>query len=269
MPELPDVEAIRRYLLPKLKGRTISAVSTTWERAVQEPSPAQLKRRVAGQCIADILRRAKFLCFKLSGGEPLILHLGMTGSLIVEPASATPRRFAHHTFSLDSGDELRFIDPRKLGKLWLVKDEAPVLGDLGPEPLEPSFTPAVLGKALARNAPVKALLMDQAVVAGLGNIYADETLFAAGIHPLTLGAELTPAQVKRLHQAIRKVLPRATTLLEKVLPVESPPTESDLSQGVLLMPREAGAACTRCRAKVQRIVLRGRSTYLCPREQKR
>lgn len=304
MPELPDVEAIRRYLVAVgLPGRTITAVRLDWPRAVQEPSPQEFARHIRGQRIQGIGRRAKFLLFALtstppkegsgslgpptgvSGGVPLnfqspsplrergtqgvrvylILHLRMTGSLLVQPASQEPPRHTRTAFALDDGRELRFADPRKLGMMWLVEDPGPVLSGLGPEPLEPGFTPQVLWERLnGRRAPVKALLCDQSVVAGIGNIYADEVLFEAGIHPLRAAATLSPQDVDRLHRAIVTVLPRAIQRLAAVVPLGGPPTESEEGLSTLAVPRREGAQCHRCGGAVQRLVVRGRSAYFCP-----
>lgn len=304
MPELPDVEAIRRYLVAVgLPGRTITAVRLDWPKAIQEPAPEEFARRIRGHRIQDIGRRAKFLLFALSsashkegsgnlgsptgvsGGVPLnfqspspsrergtqgmrvylILHLRMTGSLLVEPASQEPPKHTHIAFTLDDGRELRFADPRKLGMIWLVEDPGPVLSGLGPEPLEPGFTPQVLRERLdGRRAPVKALLCDQSLVAGIGNIYADEVLFEARIHPLKIASQLSDQEVHRLHQAMVTVLPRAIQRLAAVVPVAGPPTESEQGLSTLVVPRREGARCPRCGTSIQRVVVRGRSAYFCP-----
>ncbi|MFQ5860136.1 MAG: bifunctional DNA-formamidopyrimidine glycosylase/DNA-(apurinic or apyrimidinic site) lyase [Dehalococcoidia bacterium] len=267
MPELPDVEAIRRYLVAAgLPGRRIREVTLLWPRAVREPSPEEFRRQVRGRRIQELRRRAKFLLLPLDAGGTLILHLRMTGSLLLEPFSQPRHPLARTIFALDDGRELRFVDPRKLGMLWLVEDAASVLAGLGPEPLEPRFTPQVLAQRLnRRQVPIKALLCDQSVVAGLGNIYADEVLFAAGIHPLERAADLAPDAVQRLHRAIQEVLPRAAERLARLLPIGGPPTESEEGLKLLAVPRREGEACPRCGTPVRRLVLRGRSAYLCPR----
>ena len=165
--------------------------------------------------------------------------------------------------------ELCFVDPRKLGAMWLVKDEMEVLAGLGPEPLAPEFTLEVLGQRLSgRAAPIKALLCDQAVVAGIGNFYGDEVLFLAGIHPLTPGRLTSKVQLRRLHEAIVARLAEATEQLVPLVGCGGPPTEAERSPDALLMPRTEGATCSRCGTPVRRIVLRGRSSYFCPRCQK-
>ena len=148
--------------------------------------------------------------------------------------------------------------------MWLAGEEAQVLGGLGPEPLDPGFTRAVLGERLSgRNAPVKALLCDQAVLAGIGNIYADEVLFIAGIHPLKRGGDLASGELKLLHQAIVSRLAEATEMLVPLAGGVGPPTEGIFDQ--LLMPRTEGKPCSQCEMPVSREVVRARSSYYCPR----
>ena len=143
---------------------------------------------VAGRRVADVARRGKYLIAPLDDGSYLVLHLGMTGSLRIHDAAQQLPPMARHIFPLDDGRELRFMDPRKFGHLWLLDDPAGATGKMGPEPLSPDFTPDALAAVLRRRkAPVKALLLEQSVVAGLGNLYADESLFLAGIHPGTGG----------------------------------------------------------------------------------
>ena len=194
MPELPDVEAVRRHLVSQgLVGRTIAGGELFWPNAVREPSAEGLQLEVSGYRILDIRRRAKYLIFDLDGrpSRKLILHLGMTGSLLLQPAAEDRPRYTRNVFVLSDDSELRFVDPRKFGAIRLVPDDGPLLADVGPEPLDAEFTADVLSQRLTRRkAPVKALLCDQSVVAGIGNIYADEVLFQAGIHPLKAGADL-------------------------------------------------------------------------------
>ena len=215
MPELPDVEATRRYLLKSgLAGCSVRNVEIFWSRAVRTPALEDFVLTLCGQRIQDVGRRAKFLLFPLDHGWTLVMHLRMTGSLLVEPASSPRPVMTRNLYVLDDGRELRFVDPRKLGQIWLAQDTGPLLGGLGPEPLDPSFTVDVLQACLARRtAPIKALLCDQAVIAGIGNIYADELLFAAGIHPLLPGSGLSRRRVERLHAEIGPMLEEATETL--------------------------------------------------------
>ncbi len=272
MPELPDVEAMRHYLVSQgLVGRAFAGVELIWPGAVKAPSVEKFLQTIGGRQIEEISRRAKFLLFQLDAGLSLIVHLRMTGSLLVEDASVPRHPMTRNLFMLDDGRELRFVDPRKLGMLWLVEEPSKVLGGLGPEPLEPGFTPDVLAQRLeGRNVPIKALLCEQSVVAWLGNIYADEVLFAATVHPLRRAYELSSSDMERVHWAIIKVLTEATEKLA-LLPMtgpfryaESPLTESKEGRQVLMLSRDKGAICPRCTTALQRVPVRGRSSYFCP-----
>ncbi|MBM3947333.1 MAG: formamidopyrimidine-DNA glycosylase, partial [SAR202 cluster bacterium] len=216
MPELPDVEAARCYLIASgLVGSTVTGVDVLWPRAVYRITADAFARGVSSQTVVELARRAKYLLFRLAPSTTkrapkspetsrttLIVHLGMTGGLLLAPSSQPRPRFCTAVFTLDRAREIRFTDPRKLGHLWLVSDETEVTGKLGPEPLEPEFTPRVLAGIVAGKAtPIKALLLDQAAIAGIGNIYADEALFAARIAPTKQAAALTSAEVNRLHRA--------------------------------------------------------------------
>ncbi len=268
MPELPDVEAIRRYLMAQgLAGRSITGVELLWPKAVRTPSVDEFKSDVSGRRILDVRRRAKYLIFGLGGrsGRSLVLHLGMTGSLLVEPAGRERPIHTRNVLLLERRAELSFVDPRKLGAMWLVKEEGEVLAGLGPEPLEPAFTLELFSSRVSRrDVPVKALLCDQAMVAGIGNIYADEVLFLAGVHPLKRGRDMSGEEVERLHSAIVSRLAVATELLVPLVPGGGPPTEGRQGIGLLLMPRSEGSACSRCATPVGRVRVRGRSSYFCP-----
>ena len=267
MPELPDVEATRHYLLSQgMESSRFLDAALTWPRSVREPSPEEFIERLKGRTVRELARRAKFLLFRLDDGHTLILHLRMTGSLLLEPATSPPPSMVRTTFRLDGGRELRFLDPRKLGVLWLVDNEAPVLGHLGPEPLEREFTPEVLHTALSRrSAPIKALLLEQELVAGIGNIYADEVLWCVGLEPMSRGSSLTPADCECLWECIRKVLAEATERLVPLMPTGQPPTESELGSQVLRVPRSEGAPCPHCGEAIVRLPVRSRSSFFCPR----
>jgi len=274
VPELPDVEALRRFLCSLgVEGRRVVRVDLLWPRAVRHPDPDAFVRGLAGQRLASLGRRAKFLLFRLGDGRTWAVHLRMTGTLAVAPSDRPYGPYVRNAFPLDDGRALWFVDPRKLGQMWLLEDPAPLLAGLGPEPLDedlrphPAFTPAVLAEALGqRRAPLKAVLMDPQAVAGIGNIYADEVLFWAGLHPLRPARSLTPAEVERLHTAMGEVLARAVRLLgERVVGrVEGPLTESAEGQRLLRVPRREGTPCTRCGTPVQRVRIGGRSAFFCP-----
>ena len=269
MPELPDVEAIRQYLVSQgLVGRTIEKVELFWPRAVRLPSEDEFRTDIAGRRIREVRRRAKYLTLLLSGmpRRTLVLHLRMTGSLVVQPLGRERPQYTRNVLVLDRGLELCFVDPRKLGAMWLVPDAQEILAGLGPEPLDPGFTAESLEQRMGqRNVPVKALLCDQNVVAGIGNIYADEVLFLAGVHPLKRGRLLSPPEVTRLYRAIVSRLPEAT---EQLLPLAYggvPPTEGEQGRELLLVPRSEEAPCSHCGTAIKRVTVRGRSSYFCPR----
>jgi len=189
----------------------------------------------------------------------------MTGSLLVKEAGLERPRYTRNVLVLEDNRELCFVDPRKLGVMWLVGDEVDVLAHLGPEPLAPAFTPEVLVQRLSgRTAPVKALLCDQSIVAGIGNIYADEVLFFSGVRPLRPGRLLSPADVQRLHSAIVGRLTEAVQQLSH-LAGTGPATESPEGRERLLVPRSDGSPCGTCATPISRVVVRGRSSYFCPR----
>ncbi|MFA5308966.1 MAG: bifunctional DNA-formamidopyrimidine glycosylase/DNA-(apurinic or apyrimidinic site) lyase [Dehalococcoidales bacterium] len=267
MPELPEVETIKNELLPHVLGRTIESVDIAWDRIVKQPSVAAFRERVVGRKITEITRRGKYLFFHLDSGELLVMHMKMTGSLLVNPGDG---RFARAVLHLDKGVDVYFRDPRKFGRMWLEKDASAVLKKLGPEPLDDDFTPAVLAALLrGRTAPVKAVILDQAVIAGIGNMYADEALFAAGIHPVRPAQSLTKAEVDRLYDAIllvlRKALKRGGASVRNYI---RPDGDAGTAHAEFNVAHGTGKRCPRCGAAIERIVVRGRGTYLCPRCQK-
>lgn len=270
MPELPEVETIKNELAPYVTGRTITGVTLLWEGVVREPSPREFQTGIKGKTIARLVRRGKYLIFNLDGGAVLVIHLRMSGSLLLNPSSAELERFVRAIFDLDNGARLYFRDPRKFGRMWLVKDVNKIVGGLGPEPLEPDFTPEVLAKLLAkRTAPIKALLCDQALIAGIGNMYADEALFAAGIHPLRVGGSLTREEIERLYRAIREVLAAAIgNKGASIVNYYRPGGELGIAHFQFRVAHRRGELCPVCGTPVQRIVVRNRGTYFCPRCQR-
>jgi len=268
VPELPEVETIRRGLAPALSGKTFAGVDTSWPRAVKAPAPERLSTELAGRCVESIERAGKFLLFRLSGERWLVLHLRMSGSLLLRRSTDPPDRFVRHVFGFTDGTELRFADVRKMGVIWLVDDPRSVTGALGTEPLSARFTRARLAAALARHpkAPVKSVLLGQRAVAGVGNIYADEALWEARIHPVRPAASLAPPEVARLHRAIRSVLReaicnRGTSKADYV----DASGEKGAHQFALRAYGRAAEPCTRCGTPIERIRMGGRGTYFCPR----
>ncbi len=273
MPELPEVETIRRDLDPRVCGRTITAVRIAPDapRLVQRASPADFARRLVGRRIEAIDRRGKYLLFRLSGGLHLVVHLRMTGALLHRDAHAAADRYVRAVLALDDGTELRFADLRKLGTLRLVEHPGDAVGKLGPEPLSARFTAARLRQAIGkRRAPIKAVLMDQRALAGLGNIYADEALFAARIHPLRRADTLSEAEHRRLHRSIRRVLRQALDNRGASFRdyIDGGGREGSHQFHVKVF-RRTGKPCYLCGAMIERIKLSGRSTHFCPRCQPR
>jgi formamidopyrimidine-DNA glycosylase len=267
MPELPEVETIRRELAPRLVGRTITRLSMGWEGCVDRPGVDTFCDQVVGRRIEEVGRRGKFLVLTLSGGKSLLVHLRMTGSLLVKDPGEPEDTHTRLVFYLDDGRELRFRNVRKFGRLYLVDDPNEVVGDLGPEPLEEQFSLADF-RALFQNrrGMIKPRLLDQSFLAGLGNIYVDEALFRARIHPRRTAESLTMDELDRLYQAIREVLEEAlahqgTSRSDYVRPDGSEGTFQDR----LLVSGKAGQPCPRCGAEIERLVVGGRGTYVCPR----
>lgn len=266
MPELPEVETIKNDLLGKIVGRSFLGVTLTWPKAVRQPSPEEFKQRLKGQTVDGLMRRGKYLVFHLGSGEALILHFKMSGSLLWKPAPEEPAPDTRSIFHLDDGTELHFRDRRKLGAMWLVEDKDEVIGNLGPEPLDSGFTPRALAERLSqRSAPIKAVLLDQTSLAGVGNMYADEALFAARIHPLKRANSLSTEEVAKLHHALRQVL--LSAIDNKGASTDTyvrPSGQPGAAQSAFQVAHRGGQPCPACGTPIERIPLRNRGTYLCP-----
>ena len=272
MPELPEVESVRRSLLRAgLAGRTITHAAIGWANSVKHPSAEELAASVAGRAVEDVGRRAKYLLFSLSGpstgsrgqGATLIAHLGMTGNLVVEPGEHQPHPMTRHVFALDDGRELRFVDGRKFGKLWLADDPATVLPRLSPEPLSDDFTTEWLTAALAgRKAPVKALLLEQSVAAGLGNLYADEALFLSGIRPGRPASGLSADEAARLRQGIIACITAGFAVYDRARDQSWPEPPAPMT--TWSHPRDANTPCPNCGGTMTGTRVRGRGTWYCP-----
>jgi len=269
MPELPEVETVARGLHAALIGRTITEVKVVWKRSVAALDPDAFARRLVGQAIANVGRRGKWVVMSLSGGDTLLLHLRMSGRLIVEEETCLDARHLRALFLLDDGRRLSFVDQRKFGRLHLTDNPDQVLGGLGPEPLSDEFTAERLSEMLKqRRGRIKPLLLNQRFLAGLGNIYTDETLWQARIHPLRPANTLTPAEVQRLHGSIRSVLTAAiassgTTLDDdNYRQADGQPGEF---LGKLVVYGREGHQCPRCGQAIERITVGQRGTHFCPR----
>lgn len=263
MPELPEVETIKNELLPYVIGREIEGVNILWDGMVKQPSIQEFCSRIIGRKITGLSRRGKYLFFHLGEGDVLVMHMKMTGSLLVNPSND---KFTRAVLHLDKGIDVHFRDPRKFGKIWLEKDEAAVVAKLGPEPLDDNFTIDTLTELLRnRKAPIKPILLDQSIIAGIGNMYADEALFEAKIHPLKPAGSLSWVETKRLHSAIRHVLQKA--LRKKGASVRNyirPNGEPGTAHESFKVAHGVGKNCPKCGTTIKRIVVRGRGTYICP-----
>lgn len=270
MPELPEVETMVRDLVPRVAGCRITAVEAAYPGEVVYPDWPEFVERILGRTIGSIDRRGKYAIFSLSSGDSLIIHRGMTGSLLLRPTEAPMEAYVRILFQLDDGMSLRLDDARKFGKVFLMEgtgSERPLpWSRMGPEPLSPEFTPELLGKRLSRRtAPIKPLLLNQEVVAGLGNIYVDESLFQAEIHPSRRAGTLTPEEIERLQAAIRTVLGTAVagrgTTFSTYRDIEG---RNGAHQEALQVFRKTGSPCPRCGTAIIRMVVGGRGTHLCP-----
>ena len=267
MPELPEVETIKNELAPYIIGRTITGIDLLWEGLVRQPSVEEFRTRLIGQQIKGATRRGKYLILSLSSGDLLIVHLKMSGSLLLKPASAEPDKYVRAIIRLGEDTALHFRDVRKFGCMWLVKDRGTVVGNLGPEPLEDSFTAKALAQRLHnRAAPIKALLCDQTLIAGIGNMYADEALFAAKIHPLRLGGSLSQEEIERLHSAIKQVLETAIgNKGASIVNYYRPGGELGTAHFEFKVAHRRNENCPACGTPIERITVRNRGTYFCPK----
>src|SRR5689334_4126602 len=268
MPELPEVEYVARQLHGELVGRRIERVEVSWPRIVAGMAPEELAARVAGRMVTGIGRRGKYLLIALEGGETLIVHRRMSGNLTLAPPDAADP-YVRAAFALDDGRRLLYSDPRKFGRITLAADaDLPrVFAALGPEPLDDeTFTAAALAARLAgTKRPIKAALLDQGIVAGLGNIYADEALFRARIHPLRPADSLTPSEIAALREAIQAVLlvgiAHGGTTFGRHRDVYN---EAGTNLEHVVAYRKTGQPCPRCGTPIERMVVAQRGTHYCP-----
>jgi formamidopyrimidine-DNA glycosylase len=270
MPELPEVETVVRGLRQPLIGRTVVSMWQDWPRGIGSPPPEQLEARIIGQTFQAVNRRAKYILAELDH-DILVIHLKMTGRLYVVDADAETDadRWVHFKLGLDNGQELRFSDMRKFGKVYLTSDFAsisPGTAALGPEPLESTFTAEVLRQRLqGRKTAIKALLLDQGVVAGVGNIYADEALFRSGIHPQRRPASLSDAEIAALYSAIVDAL-RAGIDYEgaSISWYRKPDGTPGQSQEHFYAYGRDGQPCLTCGTTMVKIRVAQRGTHYCP-----
>jgi len=263
MPELPEVQTVVTTLRPLIVGRVIAGVNLLRTDIVR-PGGVDLPSRLLGRRIRAVDRRGKRILITLDDRGRFYVHLGMTGQLTVESPEAAVRPHTHLVLEFGESACLRFRDPRRFGGVFWIGADSDAATGLGPEPLD--LKPSDLATRLAKTRrAVKNALLDQRVVAGLGNIYVDEALFEARVHPLALACELTPEEVRRLNSAIKKVLRRAIrhrgSTLRDYMDAEGAAGEAQKLHRVY---GSEGKPCRSCGSPVQRIVLGGRSTHFCP-----
>ena len=273
MPELPEVETVVRALRLELISHTFVSVRALWERTVDRPDVTTFGAALKGAGVVDVTRRGKFIVLHLDTGQALLVHLRMTGKLLVQPAAGVKPLapdedpYARVILRLDDGRRLVFSDTRKFGRMYLVDDPLEVLGELGPEPLAADFSPQRLAEMLAgRRGRIKSLLLNQSFIAGLGNIYTDEALWRARVHPLRPAGTLAPQEVARLHRGIVSVLREAiadggTSLRDNQY--RQPDGDAGAYQDLLAVYGRTGGACPRCGATVERLVVGQRGTHIC------
>jgi formamidopyrimidine-DNA glycosylase len=285
MPELPEVETVARQLEPELEGRRIAELEVLDARWSRPVPPEELGSAVSGATIEGLGRRGKYLLLGLDGARTLIMHLRMTGNLVLvegddvlDPSEGrllyqgertTSARHLRARFVLDDGREVWFTDPRRFGEAFLLANEdveARFAGKVGVEPLSPEFTPEALGAmAHGRTAPLKSFLLDQKGVAGVGNIYADEALYRAGLHPLSPAGSMKPEHLEALRDAVVASLQAGIDAGgSSIDDYRDGRGEKGTMQEKFLVHTREGKPCPSCAGEIVRIVVSGRSTYFCP-----
>ena len=267
MPELPEVETIRRQLAPHLEGRTLDAVEIRDFRWTQPAPPELIADELTGALVQRLGRRGKYMIWELDEDRHLLVHLRMTGALLLDPDPESPHTRVR--FELDDGHLLTYVDPRRFGTGHLMLSaaarDAYLDGRLGPEPFTPAFSAEYLGEqARGRTAPVKSFILDQHRIAGVGNIYADEALHRARVHPLRPAGSLTPAQWVALKEAIEVAL--AAGIDAKGASIDDF-RHVDGARGSFqdrfLIHTRAGEPCLNCGREIRKLVVGGRGTYVC------
>lgn len=269
MPELPEVETIVADLRPHLVGRTIVRCELAFPTIVRHPEPEEFIDAVTGMRIDSMTRRGKYIYLHLTGAVVLVVHLGMTGQLRLVDEVAPLERHTHAVFFLDDGRQLRYRDPRRFGRLLAGTEDALLTSKkmprLGPEPIAPDFEAEALYSALRRRrAPLKAVLLDQKAIAGVGNIYADESLHRAGVRPTRLANTVTKKSARRLHESLRDSL--QTAIVNRGSSVDTYRDawgEMGGQQEKLLVYGRAGEPCFTCGRPLSSVRIAGRTTVFC------
>jgi formamidopyrimidine-DNA glycosylase len=284
MPELPEVETVARQLEPELEGRRIESLEVLDPRWCRPSTPARFEAAVSGSTIGGLGRRGKYLLLGLDGERTLVMHLRMTGNLVLvegeemldpsegrrlyEGERSTSARHLRARFVLDDGREVWFTDPRRFGEAFLIDDSAleERFARLGVEPLSPDFTAEALGEmAAGRTVPLKSFLLDQSGIAGVGNIYADEALYRAGLHPLSPAGSMKPEHLAALRDAVVEALEAGIDAGgSSIDDYRDGRGERGTMQERFLVHTREGEPCPSCGGEIVRIVVGGRSTYFCP-----
>jgi formamidopyrimidine-DNA glycosylase len=284
MPELPEVETVCRQLEPELEGRRVESLEVLDARWCRPAPPPELEAAVSGRTIERLGRRGKYLLLGLDGGRTLVMHLRMTGNLVLvegtekldpsegmrlyEGERSTSERHLRARFVLDDGREVWFTDPRRFGEAFLIDDAGleARFERLGIEPLSAEFTPEALAEiAAGRTAPLKSFLLDQKGIAGVGNIYADEALFRARLHPLSPAGSMRPEHLEALRDAVVAALEAGIDGGgASIDDYRDGRGEKGTMQDEFLVHTRVGEACPRGDGTIERIVVSGRSTYFCP-----
>jgi formamidopyrimidine-DNA glycosylase len=262
MPELPEVETIARKLKPDLIGRTILSADLYWLRTLEIPSAKKFKQQVQGQTIEDVGRRAKYFILHLTDYK-LLIHLRMSGDLLINDSTIQPEKHDRLRLKLSDKKALVFNDTRKFGRVWLTANLDEVIGKLGPEPLGKDFTPQWLFTALhSKRRQLKPLLLDQTFLAGLGNIYTDESLNIARLHPNAMSDSVSRKQAEALHEAIQSVLKEG--IRRNGASFDWVYRGGEFQNHFRVYDRE-GKPCPRCGTEIIRLVVGQRGTHICPK----
>jgi len=276
MPELPEVETVATDLKKyKLIGCTIVKAAVHWPRIIATPLASDFVKRIKGQTVQGISRIGKFIVLKLSKGDTLLIHLRMTGRLDLLPSDAPKDSHEHVVLQLSDGRDLRFRDTRKFGRWYLLQDPMEKLGTLGPGPFDDDFDEgAFINRFLKKNRALKPLLLDQSFIAGLGNIYVDEALWEAKLHPCESSTALKRNDIITLRAAILRVLKDGienlgTSMGKSRVNFYSIGGRRGRHQDHLKAFRKTGQPCPRCKTPIQRIMVAQRSTHFCPQCQKK
>ncbi len=273
MPELPEVETIRQGLEERVKGKRIEKVLIKNEKPIKLPSPTEFVKRIEGKVIGEIRRRGKYLILSLDSKDNLVIHLKLTGRLLYSQKREEPD-YTRIIFIFQDQTQLSFTDIRGFGGLWLASDEelgmVASLQNLGPEPLEKDFTVNRFKELLkGKRGRIKPLLMDQTFIAGIGNIYAQEALFLAGIHPKRSPSSLIDKEIESLYNNLLSVLQEAISYggssVDAYVDLNG---KKGSYESHLRVYGRAGKDCSRCGAVIERVKMAGRGTYFCPHCQK-